>query len=39
MNKINQEVGICFDLVEAKEKELLEQPYQERIEAAFRALG
>ncbi|MBR6286818.1 MAG: hypothetical protein IKR18_07525 [Bacteroidaceae bacterium] len=29
----------AFDLVEAKEKEILEQPYQERIEAAFRALG
>lgn len=29
----------AFDLVEAKKKELLEQPYQEKIEAAFRALG
>ena len=29
----------AFDLVEAKKKELLEQPYQEKIEAAFRVLG
>ncbi|MBR1941628.1 MAG: hypothetical protein IJ845_09920 [Bacteroidaceae bacterium] len=29
----------AFDLVDAKEKQILEQPYQERIEAAFRALG
>ncbi|MBR1447460.1 MAG: hypothetical protein IJ588_01780 [Prevotella sp.] len=29
----------AFDLVEAKEKEILEQPYQEKTEAAFRALG
>lgn len=28
-----------FDLVESKEKEILEQPYQEKIESAFRALG
>ena len=29
----------AFDLVEAKEQQILEQPYQEKIEAAFRALG
>lgn len=29
----------AFDLVEAKEKQILEQPYQEKIEAAFRTLG
>lgn len=28
----------AFDLVDAKKKQILEQPYQERIEAAFRAL-
>ena len=29
----------AFDLVDAKKKQILEKPYQERIEAAFRALG
>ncbi|MBQ7539567.1 MAG: hypothetical protein IJT13_00395 [Bacteroidaceae bacterium] len=29
----------AFDLLEAKEQQILEQPYQEKIEAAFRALG
>ena len=29
----------AFDLVEAKQKAILEQPYQERIEAGFRAMG
>lgn len=29
----------AFDLVEAKTNEILEKPYQEKIEAAFRALG
>ncbi len=28
-----------FDLVDAKKKQILEKPYQDRIEAAFRALG
>jgi len=29
----------AFDLVDAKKRQILEKPYQERIEAAFRALG
>lgn len=29
----------AFDLVDAKDKQILEKPYQERIEAAFRSLG
>ena len=29
----------AFDLVDAKKKQILEKPYQERIEAAFRAFG
>ena len=29
----------AFDLVEAKKQQILEQPYQDKIEAAFRALG
>ena len=29
----------AFDLVDAKKMQILEKPYQERIEAAFRALG
>lgn len=29
----------AFDLVDAKKKQIQEKPYQERIEAAFRALG